>query len=170
MAKNMTQTRRSGRRIVRGLMIGALAGTMAVLAGCANRSASSGVYHYGQAQREQVVRLGTVIGVRNIVIQDDKPSGLGMVGGGAMGGALGNAVGGGSGRTIATVGGVLLGALAGNVIENQVNRKAGYEITVRLDNGEVRAIAQEADVQIAVGQRVQLISGGGPTRVAPGPV
>ena len=139
---------------------------MAVLGGCANRSASSGVYSYDQAQREQIVRTGTVTGVRPIVIQNDKSSGAGMLAGGALGG-VGNAVGGGTGRTIATVGGAILGALAGNAIENSVGKSSGYEITVRLDNGETRVVAQEADVPISVGQRVQVISGAGPTRVTP---
>jgi outer membrane lipoprotein SlyB len=40
-------------------------------------------------------------------------------------------------------------------------------VTVRLDNGETRVIAQAADVPLAVGQRVRLISGNGPTRVVP---
>jgi len=167
MSISTTHTRRSDLRIARVLMVGALAGMIAVLAGCTSPRASSGVYNYGQAQREQIVRLGTVISVRDVVIQDDKNSGMGVVSGGAMGGVLGNAVGGGSGRAIAVVGGALIGALAGNVIENQLNRRSGYEITVQFDNGEIRAIAQEADVQIAVGQRVQVISGGGPTRIAP---
>ena len=130
--------------------------------GCANRSASSGVYSYDQAQREQIVRTGTVTGVRPIVIQNDKSSGAGMLAGGALGGVAGNAVGGGTGRTIATVGGAILGALAGNAIENSVGKSSGYEITVRLDNGETRVVAQEADVPISVGQRVQVISGQAP--------
>jgi len=167
MSISMTHARRSDRRIARVLTVGVLAGMMAVLAGCANPRASSAVYSYGQAQREQIVRLGTVISMRDVVIQDDKSSGVGVLGGGTMGGVLGNAVGGGAGRTIAAVGGVLIGALAGNAIENQLKRRPGYEITVQLDNGEIRVIAQEADVQIAVGQRVQVISGGGPIRVAP---
>jgi len=151
----------------RGLAIGAAVLALAVLGGCANRSASSGVYSYDQAQREQIVRTGTVTGVRPITIQDDQSTGGGLLAGGALGGVAGNAVGGGSGRTIATVGGAILGALAGNVLENRVGRSSGYEITVRLDNGETRVVAQEADVPISVGQRVQVISGAGPTRVAP---
>ena len=125
-------------------------------------AASSGVYSYDQAQREQIVRTGTVTGVRPIVIQNDKSSGAGMLAGGALGGVAGNAVGGGTGRTIATVGGAILGALAGNAIENSVGKSSGYEITVRLDNGETRVVAQEADVPISVGQRVQVISGQAP--------
>jgi len=144
-----------------------MVGALAVVSGCANHSASSGVYSYDQAQREQIVRTGTVTGVRPITIQEDKSSGAGLIAGGALGGVAGNAVGGGTGRAIATVGGALLGALAGNMVENRVGKSSGYEITVRLDNGETRVVAQEADVPISVGQRVQVISGAGPTRVTP---
>lgn len=151
----------------RWVAVAAVAVSMATLAGCANRSASSGVYSYDQAQREQIVRTGTVVGVRPITLQEDKSSGVGLIGGAALGGVAGNAIGGGSGRAIATVGGALLGALAGNTVENRVNRNSGLEITVRLDNGETRVVAQEADLPVSVGQRVQVISGAGPTRVAP---
>jgi len=144
-----------------------MVGALAAVSGCANRSASSAVYSYDQAQREQIVRTGTVTAVRPISIQEDKSSGAGMIAGGALGGVAGNAVGGGTGRTIATVGGALLGALAGNLIENRAGKSSGYEITVRLDNGETRVVAQEADVPISVGQRVQVVSGAGPTRVTP---
>lgn len=137
------------------------------LAGCANQSASSGVYTYGQAQSEQTVRYGTVQSVRQIVIQQDKSSGVGMVAGGALGGVAGNAIGGGYGKALTTIGGVILGGLAGNAIENQAGKTQGLEITVQLDSGDTRVIAQAADVAISSGQRVQLISGNGPTRVVP---
>ncbi|ALM84972.1 glycine zipper 2TM domain-containing protein [Bordetella sp. N] len=154
-------------RAVRWLAAGAVVTSVALLAGCANQSASSGVYSYDQAQREQIVRTGTVTGVRPITIQNDKSSGAGLLAGGALGGVAGNAVGGGSGRAIATVGGAILGALAGNAVENRVGTSSGLEITVRLDNGESRVVAQAADVPVSVGQRVQVISGNGPTRIVP---
>ncbi len=139
------------------------------ISGCAQPSASSNVYTYSQAQREQVVRVGTVTGVRPIVIKNDATTGAGMVAGGALGGVAGNSVGGGNGRTLAIVGGAILGALAGNAVEDQTGRRDGLEITVRLDNGEMRVIAQEGDIPIVVGQRVQLVSGAGPRRVTPMP-
>ncbi len=154
-------------RAGRWLAVAAVVASLGILGGCANPSASSGVYTYGEAQREQIVRTGTVVAVRPIVIQNDRSSGAGMLAGGALGGVAGNAVGGGTGRVIATVGGAILGALAGNAVENRVGRNSGLEITVRLDNGETRVIAQEADVPLSVGQRVQVISGAGPTRVTP---
>ena len=144
-----------------------LAASMAVLAGCANDTASSSVYSYGQAQREQVVRTGTVEAVRQVTIQRDKSSGAGVLAGGALGGVAGSTVGGGTGNILATIGGGILGAVAGNAVENQAGKTRGLEITVRLDNGETRVIAQAADVALSAGQRVRLISGNGPTRVVP---
>lgn len=145
----------------------AVVGSLSVLAGCAHKSASSSVYTYGQAQREQIVRLGTVESVRPVTIQQERTSGAGALAGGALGGVAGSAVGGGRGQILATIGGGVLGALAGDAVEHGARKSSGLEITVRLDNGETRVIAQEADVPIRVGQRVQVISGGGPTRVAP---
>jgi len=154
-------------RTGRWLAVAAVVTSMAILGGCANHSASSSVYSYDQAQREQIVRNGTVTSVRPITIEQDRSSGVGMIAGGALGGVAGNAIGGGTGRALATVGGALLGALAGNAVENRTNRASGLEITVHLDNGETRVVAQEADVPLSVGQRVQVISGAGPTRVTP---
>jgi len=156
---------------IRSLRLAGIATGVVALAvtvsGCQTPSASANVYTYGQAQSEQIVRHGTVVSVRHIVIQQDRTSGAGMVAGGALGGVAGSAVGGGTGRDLAIVGGAILGALAGNMVESSMGKSNGLEITVRLDNGEERVIAQEADVPISVGQRVSVISGSGPARVVP---
>ncbi|WP_323018538.1 glycine zipper 2TM domain-containing protein [Castellaniella sp.] len=154
----------------RALRLTAAAGislSVLALAGCANQSASGSVYTYGQAQQEQIVRYGTVVSVRPVVIQSDKSSGVGALAGGALGGVAGSAIGGGRGQILTSIGGALLGGLAGNAVENQVSKTQGLEITVRLDNGETRVIAQANDIALSSGQRVQVISGGGPTRVVP---
>lgn len=148
-------------------LLSAVVASAVLVTGCANRSASSSVYTYGQAQNEQIVRLGTVQSVRYITIQNEQPSGVGGVGGAAIGGVAGSTIGGGRGNVLATIGGALLGGLAGNAIENQVEKRQGLEITVRMDNGETRSIAQEADVMFTAGQRVRVLSGAGPTRVTP---
>lgn len=137
------------------------------LAGCANQSASSGVYTYDQAQRQQNVIFGTIVSLRPVTIQNAKSSGVGMVAGGALGGVAGSTIGGGSGRTLATIGGALLGGLAGNAVENQVSKTSGIEITVKLDSGATRVITQADDQALSTGQRVQIISGSGTTRVVP---
>ena len=45
-------------------------------------------------------------------------------------------------------------------------RKPGIEVTVKLDNGELRAVTQEADENFRPGERVRLLSGSGVTRVS----
>lgn len=155
-------------RVMRKVAAGAvILGALGSLAGCANPNANSDVYTYGQVQREQIARLGTIVAVRPITLQTGQTSGVGVVAGGVAGGVVGSAIGRGAGNGIAIVGGAILGALAGNAIENQSNKQAGLELTVRLDNGETVVIAQGADTPFGVGQRVQVISGAGPVRVAP---
>jgi outer membrane lipoprotein SlyB len=62
--------------------------------------------------------------------------------------------------------GGLAGAVAGNAVENGVAVHDGLEITVRLDNGDMRAITQSATGEIfRAGDRVRLLSSGGVTRV-----
>jgi outer membrane lipoprotein SlyB len=152
---------------VRLLVVASLAAPVFLLAGCANKSASSSVYSYGQAQREQIVRLGTVVSVRAVTIQEDQNSGVGTVGGAALGGVAASSIGGGRGSILASIGGAILGGLVGNAVENRMGKTQGLEITVQLDNGETRVVAQEADVSLSAGQRVRMLSGNGPTRVVP---
>lgn len=154
-------------RAGRGMAIAAVVASAAILAGCAHDTASSSVYSYGQAQREQVVRLGTVQSVRPVTIQQDRSSGAGVLAGGALGGVAGSAIGGGRGQVLAAIGGGLLGAYAGDRVEQAAQKTKGLEIVVLLDNGETRVVAQADDAPISVGQRVRMISGGGPTRVVP---
>ena len=140
-----------------------LAATLS-MAGCAGRSSSGSVYTPGQAQREQTVRMGVVESVRQVNIEGSK-SGIGSVAGGVVGGVAGSNVGGGKGSTIGSVLGAVAGGVAGNVLEQGVTKKQGLEITVKLDNGELRAITQEADEAFKPGERVRLLSGSGVTRV-----
>ncbi|GAB3627218.1 membrane protein [Pandoraea terrae] len=130
-------------------------------------SNSASVYRGGQAQREQVVRMGTVESVRPVTIDasNGQPGALGVLGGGALGAVGGSAIGGGRGSIVTGILGAIGGAVAGQAIENRMSQKAGLEITVRLDNGELRAITQDADEGFRPGERVRLLSSGGVTRV-----
>jgi len=141
----------------------ALAATAAIT-GCASTSSGS-VYSGGQARQEQTVRMGVVESVRQVSIEGSK-SGVGTIAGGVVGGVAGSNIGGGNrGSAVGTILGAVAGGVAGNVIEQGVTKKQGLEITVKLDNGELRAITQEADESFRPGERVRLLSGGGVTRV-----
>jgi outer membrane lipoprotein SlyB len=135
------------------------------LQGCATGSSSGSVYTRGQAQREQIVRMGTVETVREVTI-DAGQTGAGTLAGGAIGGiAAGSTIGRGSGSVAAGILGAIVGGIAGSTVEGQVAKRRGIEVTVRLDNGEMRAITQEADELFRPGERVRLLSSGGVTRV-----
>jgi len=134
------------------------------VAGCATQSSSSGVYASGQTQREQIVRFGTIESVRQVQIQR-QDSGVGTLGGAAVGGVAGSAIGAGRGSIIGAIVGAVAGGVAGTAIENSANHRPGLELTVRLDNGEMRAIVQEADEYFQPGDRVRILSRGGLSRV-----
>ena len=143
----------------------AVAALAALLAGCQTRE-SANVYGKHETGREQSVRFATVDAVRKVTIQGSQ-SGLGGAAGGVVGGVAGSGVGEGRGSTVGAVLGGVAGGVAGNTIENRMTEKAGLEITVRLESGELRAIVQEADLEFTPGQRVRLVTSGGITRVTP---
>ncbi|HVL10028.1 MAG TPA: glycine zipper 2TM domain-containing protein [Burkholderiaceae bacterium] len=84
---------------------------------------------------------------------------LGTVLGGAAGGLLGHQVGGGTGKTVATIGGAVLGAVAGNQIErSQSGPQALYRVVVRLDDGRVATVTQTSANNLQVGMRVRVMN------------
>ena len=143
-----------------------IAATGAVtLAGCATDSSSGSVYSTSQSRREATVRMGVVESVRQVTIEGSKGP-VGAIAGGAVGGVAGSNVGGGKGSTIGSILGAVAGGIAGQAIEQKVTNKAGLEITVRLESGELRAITQDADEAFKPGERVRLLSSNGVTRVS----
>lgn len=141
-----------------------LAGLL-TLDGCAS-SNSGAVYSRDQVRQEQTVRMGVVQSVRQVLIEGTRTP-IGTVAGGAIGGIAGSNVGGGKGAAVGTILGAIGGGLAGSAVEEGVTRKAGLEITVKLDNGQMISITQEADVNFVPGQRVRILAGQGVSRVAP---
>ena len=137
----------------------------AALAGCASPPHSGREYTYYQAQGEQTVRMGVVESVREVSIVNPD-SGTGTVAGAALGGLGGSTIGGGNGSAAMAIVGAVAGGLIGNRVEANANHKPGYEITVKLDNGELRAITQLADEMFRPGERVRLLSNGITTRVS----
>jgi outer membrane lipoprotein SlyB len=139
--------------------------TAAALAGCAVAPHSASVYRPYQTQNEQIIRMAQVESVRDVTIAA-RNTGTGTAAGAALGGiAAGSNVGGGNGSIAAGILGAVAGAAVGSHLEANVNNRKGFEITVRLDNGELRAITQDADEMFRPGERVRLLSDGRTTRV-----
>ncbi|WP_395826123.1 glycine zipper 2TM domain-containing protein [Collimonas sp.] len=146
----------------------AMVAVVAVIAltGCAFPSNSASVYSSSQAQGEQTVRMAIVDSVRPVTIDKKSGGNAGTLAGGAIGAvAAGSTIGSGNGSLAAGVVGAVLGGIVGNQVESNLSKSQGLEITVRLSNGELRAITQDADEQFKVGDRVRLLSSGGITRV-----
>jgi outer membrane lipoprotein SlyB len=147
---------------------GSLLAALTILSGCAYQAGSPDTYYGAQTGQEQSVRFAVVESVRAVRIDasNGRPTGLGAVGGGVVGAVAGSAIGGGSGSIVTGVVGGIAGALAGNAIENRAAIRDGLELTVRLDNGDMRAITQEATGEVfQAGDRVRLLSSDGLTRV-----
>ncbi len=147
------------------LLAAALA--IGVLAGCATQPRSGDYYRRGEALREQTVRLAVVESVRDVTL-DREGHGVGALTGAAIGGVAGGAIGQGRGSDIGTIGGAVLGGVIGQAIEGSTARVPALEITVRLADGTLTAIVQEAGaVRPRPGDTVRLLSGRGATRVVP---
>jgi len=148
--------------ISRGIAIAAL--TAVVLAGCA-APAGPGYYYRGEALRPQSVEMGVVENVRPVALQGPD-TGLGALTGAGLGGWAGSGIGSGGGNAAAIVGGVILGSLIGNAVEVNAARRAGLELTVRLDNGRMLAVVQgDTGEPFRPGDRVRVSSDGYLTRV-----
>jgi outer membrane lipoprotein SlyB len=146
------------------IVILALVPLSALLAACAGPPNSGSVYSHYQTMNEQTVRLGTIESVRNVTIANPE-SGVGTMAGAALGGLGGSQVGQGNGSAAMGIIGAVAGGIIGNRVENQANNRPGFEITVRLDNGELRSVTQAADEMFRPGERVRLLSNGYTTRV-----
>ena len=137
---------------------------VAALSSCAAPGLSGSAYSRDQARQEQSVRTGVVESVRQVQIEGTRSS-IGAVAGSVVGGIAGSNVGQGKGSSVGAILGAVGGGVAGQALEQGMTRKPGLEITVRLDNGAMVAITQEADEAFKPGERVRILAGGGVSRV-----
>ncbi|RDI98784.1 hypothetical protein DVT68_09740 [Dyella solisilvae] len=143
--------------------MGMLVASMAALSGCATHT-TPGTFNRSEVGVARNVQWGTVRGLRDVTIQSDQRN-VGTATGAAIGGIAGSTLG--SGTRANTVG-AIAGAVAGGAAGNAITRgaRAGVEVTVDLDAGRTIAVTQDGNSgQFRVGDRVQVSSGGGTTRV-----
>ena len=100
-----------------------------------------------------------VIDAINEVDTRGQGSGVGVAGGAVVGGLLGNQVGGGRGRELATIAGAIGGAVAGNQIEGNIRTTHSYNISVRLNDGSLRAFHQSERPSWHTGDHVRIVDG-----------
>ncbi|MBD9481846.1 glycine zipper 2TM domain-containing protein [Pseudomonas sp. PDM14] len=141
-------------------------GLTVVLGGCAS-NLSGDSYSRDEARKVQTVRMGTIESLRPVKIEGTKtPIGAGA--GAVVGGVAGSGIGGGRGSAVAAVIGAVAGGLLGSMTEEGITRTQGVEITVREDDGTLRAYVQQVQENeiFRVGERVRIMSVDGTSRVA----
>ncbi|MDB5984040.1 MAG: lipoprotein SlyB [Pseudomonas sp.] len=149
-----------------GLLVASFTALALTLGGCTS-SLTGDSYSRDEARQVQTVRMGTIESLRPVKIEGTKtPIGAGA--GAVVGGVAGSAVGGGRGSIITAVIGAVAGGLIGSASEEGLTRTQGVEITVREDDGTMRAYVQAvAENEIfRVGERVRIMTVNGTSRVA----
>lgn len=149
-------------------LITALFATVALALGGCTSKLTGDSYSRDEARTVQNVRLGTIESLRPVKIEGTKtPIGAGA--GAVVGGVAGSGVGGGRGSAVAAVVGAVAGGLLGAMTEEGITRTQGVEITVREDDGSMRAYVQavEPNQVFRVGQRVRILTVNGTSRVSP---
>ena len=146
---------------IRRIYLAVLAVALVGLAGC-NFPSSKPIVPANQAGVMHTLDLGTVVAVRSVTLEGNK-SNLGTIGGAAVGGAAAspgrdrN-----TGKLIAQASAAVVGAVAGQTVEEVATREDAQEITIRLDSGRTVMITQESrNGLFREGDRVQVAHGAG---------
>ncbi len=148
------------------LLAASITAVSLTLTGCQS-SLTGDSYSRDEARTVQTVRMGTISALRPVKIEGSKtPIGAGA--GAVIGGVGGSAVGGGKGSIVMAVIGAVAGGLMGAAAEEGLTRTQGVEVTVREDDGSMRAYVQEVQPNeiFRVGERVRIMSVNGTSRVA----
>ncbi|WP_271411329.1 glycine zipper 2TM domain-containing protein [Pseudomonas sp. Q1-7] len=148
------------------LLVASFTALALALGGCQS-SLTGDTYSRDEARQVQTVRMGTIESLRPVKIEGTKtPIGAGA--GAVVGGIGGSTIGHGRGSAVAAVVGAVAGGLLGAAAEEGLTRTQGVEITVREDDGSMRAYVQEVQPNevFRVGERVRIMTVNGTSRVS----
>ena len=148
------------------LLVASFTAVSLALAGCQS-SLTGDTYSRDEARTVQTVRMGTIESLRPVKIEGSKTP-IGAIAGAGVGGVAASGIGGGKGSTVAAIIGAVAGGMLGAAAEEGLTRTQGVEITVREDDGSLRAYVQEVQENeiFRVGERVRIMSVNGTSRVA----
>ncbi len=146
-----------------GLLVCALLLPGVLLTACAS-SSSPDVYSRSQARKAYMVYDAVVLEVRAVGIEG-RSSRVGTLGGAWIGSTAARSLGSGRGSRVAGAIGGVAGAVAGQGIEREITGEQGLEILLELENGEMVAVVQGADLPFEAGERVRVLRDGSSARV-----
>jgi outer membrane lipoprotein SlyB len=128
----------------------------ASIAGC-GPSYSPNTYATNAVQQANKVDPGVIVGVREVGVST--PGTVGATVGGAAGGIAGAQVGQGAETAFSTLGGVLVGGIAGSAAEHVVGDTSAFEYIIRKTNGDLVSVTQKDATPLTIGEKVLVIAG-----------
>lgn len=134
---------------------------------CSNMSLAPEVVRKSDAQKQQYVTIGTIIDVRNVVIEGDREAG--SAAGALIGASAGKNVTDSEPESdIAAIIGGLAGSAVGAEIGSKLTRKDGVELLIETNGGRMVSIIQEVGkYSYFPNQKVRIIKRNGKSRVIP---
>ena len=121
-------------------------------------TASAPVARIADAPVRVCQNCGTIEAI-NVVEVKGEGGYLGTIGGGVLGALAGSQVGGGNGKTAAEIAGALGGAYVGRAIEGRSKQGNHYEVVIRLQNGASQTVTYPNEPGYRVGERVTVTNG-----------
>tara|TARA_B100001057_G_C22768800_1_gene918729 strand:+ start:417 stop:875 length:459 start_codon:yes stop_codon:yes gene_type:complete len=135
--------------------------------GCANQSLKSDTFQRDSVQRISNVLFGEIISLKNVNIEGSTKSG--SIIGGLIGAAAGSGVS--DSRPESEIGAIIggaIGATIGGELSKNVQSVDGLQITISTTDGRTISIVQEvSDYKFDIGDKVEIITIKGKTRVSP---
>lgn len=145
-----------------GLLVSTILLAVTLSAACVSRSSTQPAM---STQGSTVVRTAQVTDVRDVTVRGGRPSGLGSVVGAVLGGVAGGKIGSGHGSTAASIGGAIAGGMAGQHLEQSGTGTSTTELTVRFENGDIRAYRVEPSENFRIGDTVKVMTGSDGIRI-----
>jgi outer membrane lipoprotein SlyB len=121
--------------------------------------------HVMTTQGSTLVQTAQVTDVRDVTVRGGRPSGVGSFVGAILGSVAGSRIGSGNGSAAAGIGGALAGGMAGQRVEESGMGSSATELTVRMENGDVRTYRVDRAEFFRIGDTVTLTTANGITRV-----
>jgi len=133
--------------------LGVVVASIAIISGCSTSGKSGSASSSQPLQTPQSVQNGVVIKLRDISLHDDRaPLAVRTET---------------QGRSLAQVGGAILGAMTDESTDDHAVQPDGQEITVRFDNGTTRVVTQPGIEKLQLNQRVKVVNATQSTQVLP---
>jgi len=139
-----------------------------LLSGC-TRNLGQNHYNYQEAGQSTIMEYAVVVKAKEVDITG-RNTGAGALAGGTAGGVAGYQVGNGNGQLAATLGGIVIGAVAGGMAEQAMADQKGYVYTVVTEDRKTKNVLQyqnKEDKVFRKGDKVMIETTGTYQRVLP---